>query len=112
MEALRTGEVQPPFAPVDARPAECAAAAPDFGELDAEVGEEFFTGTRDHSAVLAEHDLLAQGERVGERDAEPAGDMVVAGARGAQLFAAVPARAITLRSVGGNASDLSRRCRC
>jgi hypothetical protein len=74
--------------------------------MDAEIGEEFFTGARDHAAVFAEHDVLVLRERVGERDAEAAGDMVIAGARGAQLLAAVPARAITLRSVDRDHHDV------
>jgi hypothetical protein len=73
--------------------------------MDAEVGEEFLARARNHAAVFAEDDVFIPRQRVGERNAEPAGDMVVAGARGAQLLAAVPARAITLRRVDGDHHD-------
>ena len=68
-------------------------------------GEMFLAGAGDHAAVVGEHDVLAPGQRIGQRHAETAGDMVVAGARRAQLIVAVPARPITLRSVGRDDHD-------
>src|SRR5262249_17998469 len=103
--AERARKMQPALAPIDAGPAERAAAALDVLEMDTEVGEEFLARARDHAAVFAEHDVFIPRQRVGECNAEPAGDMVVAGARGAQLLAAVPARTITLRRVGGDHHD-------
>src|SRR5437879_615979 len=42
--AERTGKMQPPLAPIDTGAAECAAAALDVLEMDAEVGEELLAG--------------------------------------------------------------------
>ena len=63
--------------------AERAAAALDVLEMDAEVGEELLAGVRDHAAVFAKHDVFVPGQRVRQSDAKPAGNMVVASARGA-----------------------------
>src|SRR5580704_11160864 len=79
----RAGQMQPALAPVDTWPAERAAAALDVLKMDAEVSEEFLAGVRDHAAVFAKDDVFVPGERVGQSDAEPSGNMVVAGARGA-----------------------------
>ena len=103
--AQRAGKMRPALAPIQARPAKGAAAAPQILEIDAEVQQVFFAGARDHAAVLAEDDVLVPGQRIGQRDAEAAGDMIVAGARRAQLIAAVPARPIALRPVGGDDHD-------
>jgi hypothetical protein len=51
--------------------------------MDAEVGEELLAGVRDHAAVFAKHDVFVPGQRVRQSDAKPAGNMVVASARGA-----------------------------
>src|SRR6516164_5971251 len=103
--AKRAGKMQAALAPVHTGAAERATATLDVLEMNAEVGKEFLAGARDHAAVLAEHDVPLPSECVGERAAKTAGDMVVAGARGAQLFAAVPAWAITLRRVDGDHHD-------
>ena len=75
--------MQPALAPVDTGAAERAAAALDVLEMDAEVGEELLAGVRDHAAVFAKHDVFVPGQRVRQSDAKPAGNMVVASARGA-----------------------------
>ena len=51
--------------------------------MDAEVSEEFLAGVRDHAAVFAKDDVFVPGQRLGQSDAEPTSNMVVAGARGA-----------------------------
>ena len=43
--------------------------------------EERFAGRRDHAAVVGELDMAVLAQRVGQRDAELAGDVVVAHAR-------------------------------
>jgi hypothetical protein len=75
--AERAGQMEPALAPIDTGAAKRTAAALDVLEMDAEVGEEFLAGARDHAAVFAEHDVLVPGQRVGQSDAETTGDMVV-----------------------------------
>ena len=74
--------MQPAFAPIDTGPAKRAASALDLIEMDAEFAEELLAGVRDHAAVFAKHDVFVPGQRIGQSDTEPTGNMVVASACG------------------------------
>src|SRR6266513_4075 len=76
--ADRAGKVRTPLAPVDAGAAECAAAAPRGGQIDAEFVEERFAALRHHAAIVGEFDVTMLLERVGQSHAELARDVVVA----------------------------------
>ncbi|HYB43890.1 MAG TPA: hypothetical protein VEL75_19070 [Candidatus Methylomirabilis sp.] len=60
--------------PVETEPAEVTAAR----ALDSELGEKAGAGGRDLRRFVVEHDVPAGDERIGEIDAEPAGQVVVA----------------------------------
>ena len=92
--ADRAAEMRPPLAPVEARPAEAAALAGGIGEVETEFVEKPGPGCGDRAAIGIEQDMTARGEMVGQGDAEPAGEMVVAGPRRTQRLVAHPCRPI------------------
>src|ERR1051325_6824256 len=75
-------DMQPPLAPVETRPTEYRAVF-SGAEIDAELTEEALAFVGDGAAFGRQLDMAALGERVSERDAEPAREMVVAGPGGA-----------------------------
>src|SRR5216684_6755575 len=114
--AHRAGEMRPPLGPVEARPAEGAAALLRRGEVEAELGEEIDAALGDLAALVGEHDMAALDQGVGEADAEAAGEMIVAGAGIAQRRVELAGRAVARRTVGGDRHDAldhaaDRRCR-
>jgi hypothetical protein len=68
------------LAPIETRTAEGSALSTGDGEIDAEAGQQLGARARHLTAILAENDAAIGDERVGEADAQPAGEMVVAGA--------------------------------
>ena len=64
--ADRAGEVGPPLAPVDARATENPAALTGLFDIDAEVAQEGFARRGERAAVVAELDMVARAQRIGE----------------------------------------------
>src|SRR5260370_11049 len=75
--ADRAGDMRAPLAPVETGPAEHPLRPLPGAELDAEPGEEPRPALGDFAAILGEDDMAAPGQRVGNRDPEPPGDMVI-----------------------------------
>ena len=97
LRAHMPGDVIAPLAPIEAG-RQKIRLLPGFGTSDsAECAQESRPGVRDFAAVLGEHDVASRGERVGDRDADPAGQMIVAGAREAQRIVARGARLMARR---------------
>ena len=82
LRAHQAGDVVAALAPIETGPAKDAFAA--RAELRAEPGQEARAGVRHLAAVLAQDDVAVGDERVRDRDADLAGQMVVTGAREAQ----------------------------
>src|SRR5712671_1381892 len=72
----RSGEMRPPFAPVEAWPAQHARGAPpatlhQVGHVDPDPVEERDARIRDHAAIAGEFRMVVRDQRVRQRDAEP-----------------------------------------
>ncbi len=80
-------EMRPPLAPIQARPAEHPLARVPARRRSR---EEPLPLLGHLAAIGAQRDVPAVAQRIGQRDAEPPGQVVVAGARGAQRLAAAP----------------------
>jgi hypothetical protein len=81
--------MRPPLAPIEAGPAQDAgrtlAATLQQGiDIDPDAAQQLEPGAGHHAGVCRELRVTSRHQCVGERDAEPAGEMVVAGARRAQ----------------------------
>ena len=76
--ADRACEMRAPLAPVDAGTAERAPAAARGGQVDSQFVEEHLARLGDDAAIVAELDVAMLLQRVGERDAKLASDVVVA----------------------------------
>jgi len=87
------GEVRPPLAPIQAGPAQGALTSARVLQIDAEAVQELDAGLGQRAGLAGEHHVPARLQRVGEPDAEPAGQVVVAGARGAQRLVDLRERA-------------------
>ena len=85
------------LAPVEARLAEHAAAPGGRGQIGAERREKPLARGRHLAAVVAQHHMAARDQRVGDRDAHAAGQMVVAGAGEAQRLVLGRARPVARR---------------
>src|SRR5262249_9779855 len=83
------GEVRAALAPVEAGAAGHGPPRRRF-DVDADPVEEGDAARGDDAAVALELDVPGGDHRVGDRDAEPAGDVVVAGARRAHRRVARP----------------------
>ena len=75
-----------------------ARRAVNLGEVDAQaLHEKGGTVRSDLAAIVAQHHRAPGHQRIGDRDAEPAGEMVVAGTRQAQRIVARRARSMAWR---------------
>ena len=79
------GEVGPPLAPIDAGTAEYPAAVTSLFDVDAESMQEGLAGGRERGAIVAELEMVACPQGIGEPNTEPAGDVVVAQAGSAHV---------------------------
>src|ERR1700737_2105233 len=70
--------VWPAFRPVEAGAVEAAAPRSRSKEVDPELREKPGAICRDFSGFVAEHDVFARRERVGQIDTEPTGKVVIA----------------------------------
>src|SRR5262245_18659742 len=72
------------LAPIEARTAEDSPASWSCDQIRPKPGQESFAGSGQLATILREDDIALGCERVRNRDAEPAGQVVVAGACVAQ----------------------------
>ena len=77
------GKMRPPFAPIEAWPTEdagraLAALRHQSIDVNADVGEKRDAPIGDQSTIARQLDIFAANQCVGERYAEPAGEVVVA----------------------------------
>ena len=87
--ADRAAEMKPPLGPIEARTTEDAPAVPHRVEVDAEILEESSAAFRELAAFLREEEVTALTQRIGKRNAEPAGEVIVASARGSHRIIAL-----------------------
>src|SRR6516164_9827396 len=82
------GDVRPPLAPVEAGPAQDAGRAAAAGtkrlDIDADATQELGTRLGNEPGIVGEFGIAACDQRIGKRNAEPSGKMIVAGAPSAQ----------------------------
>ena len=74
----RTRDVWTSLGPVEAESAKVAERRTPCRKLDPELGEKPGAGCCDFGGLVVEHDILASGERIGEINAEAAGQVVIA----------------------------------
>ncbi len=86
--------MRPALAPVEAGPAEAALLPGRLGQVDAPFGEEAFAAPGRDTAIVAQHQVATGHQAVGQRHAEAARQMVVAGARLLEILVDARARAI------------------
>jgi len=98
-------EVWASFCPVKTRTAENAAVAARCCKIDAEFAKEHDTTVGHLAAVIGKSNIPALAECVAEPNAEPAGEMVVAGPRRSHCIVQLRSRPITRRRVGDNCHD-------
>src|SRR4029453_6198405 len=92
LRAHQTGDMISPLAPVETGPTEDAFAA--RAQIRAERAQKPRAGIRHLAAVLGEDDVSIGDERIGDGDADLAGQVVVAGAREAKRVVANEARLV------------------
>ena len=93
----------PPLAPIKTRSTEDSLAA--RAQVRAEGGQEACTGLRHLAPIVGKHDVPVGDERIGDGNADLAGQVIVAGAREAQRIVANRARLIARRHLDGSHRD-------
>ncbi len=101
----RSGDVWPPFGPIEARSTEITTGRIQRGKVDSELGEKSGARLRDFSGFFAEHNVLARSEEVGQVDAETTGKVVVADPGRAKLACLTRHRAVSRPVFERNGDD-------
>jgi hypothetical protein len=104
--AQGAGKVMPSLRPIEAGLAEHAAPRSRTPRIDPEVLEERLPLCGDLADSVREDEIAASPQRVGEGDAEPAGEMVVAGAPAASA-GSTRARRGSARAVSPATTDMA-----
>src|SRR5262249_46758668 len=103
LRAHKTGDMISALAPVETGSTEDSFAA--RAQIRAERGEKARARIRHLATVLGEHDVPIGDERIGDGDADLAGQMIVAGAREAQCVVPNRARLIARRHLDRGDGD-------
>src|SRR5690242_9194450 len=87
--ADRARNMRTPLAPIEAGPTQDASRAPAIArrnriDVNADAIKKFDSRIRNQTAIAGQLDVIAHDQRIGERDTETAGKVVVAGPRSTQ----------------------------